>query len=203
MATTQPHSLRAVLMALGTSLALLPGCGDSAIFSLNPGHIDGSSQVTNACFEGAKVELVRYSTRCERASAEPLTAEVGDGLEFAADSVRTLEAPCAEGPSPAVEIRIGDHQLVFDFSEVASPGRFPGADFEGYVIDLSLHERNGLLLATAVDTEASTLPVRNVDIYHEPDHIEVNFQDLPYDERGLVKIDLLFASVSHQRSEVQ
>jgi hypothetical protein len=177
-------------------LALLCGCGESIVFSLDPGHIDESSLAPHACFVGAEIELVRYSTQCERASAKPLTAAVGDGLEFAAEAVKTLEVPCAGGPSPAVEIQIEEHQLVFDFSNVTSAGRFPRADFEGYVIDFALEENHALLIAATVDAERSTLPIRSADIFHEPDHIEVNFQDLAYDQAGFLAIDLLFASVS-------
>ena len=201
MTTTQSSAFRPTLVALGALVALLCGCGDSVMYSLDPGHLDERSVVPNACFEGAEIELVRYSSQCERASTSALTASVGEGLEFAAAAVKTLEAPCAEGPSPAVAIEIEHHRLIFDFSEVASPGRFPAAEFEGFVIDLALHEQSALLVAAIVDSERSTLPVHSADIYHEPDHIEVNFQDLAYDREGLVEIDLLFASVSPRTGE--
>lgn len=198
MTSTHPHSLRPALTVLCVSIAWLTGCGESAMFSLSAGHIDEGSVVPNACFEGADVELFRYSTRCERASVKSLSARVDGGLELAADVVETLDAPCAEGPTPAIEVRIEDHSLVFDFSEVTSPGRFPSADFDGYVIDLVLHAPGALLVAASVDSGQTTLPVGTADIYHEPDHLEVNFQNIAFDERGFVKIDLLFASVSHQ-----
>ena len=203
MTINDPHCLRRALAVLCVSIASLAGCGDAALFSLNPGHIDPASVVPDACIEGANVELLRYSTRCERASVKSLTARIDDGLEFAADAVETLESPCADGPSPALEIRIEGHSLIFDFSKVSNPGRFPSADFEGYVIDLTLQPQNALLLAATVDAGQSTLPLHDGDIYHEPDHIEVNFQDIAFDERGLLKIDLLFASVSHQGNEVR
>ena len=184
---------RCLLYVLLASLASASGCG----FSLDPGHIDPESLEPLLYFEGAEVELVRYSTRCERPSATALNAEVGDGMEFEASAVKTLEAPCAKTPSPAVAVEIQGSALVFDFSEVERPGRFPNADFEGYVIDIRLQPHNALLFDATVNRESS-IPLTRENIYHEPDHIEVNFADLSYDENGLVKIDLWFANVDPQ-----
>lgn len=182
---------------LGAALVLLAGCGESRVFSLNPGHIDSSDETgLTTCFDGAGVELLRYSSRCERASTKSLVTEVADGMEFGADEVRTLESPCAEGPNPGVEVYLENTSLLFDFSNVASPGQFPPADFEGYIIELTLRAHNSLLVAATVDPEQSTIALDNSDITHEPDHIEVNFESVSYDDHGFIKIDLWFANVA-------
>jgi len=181
---------------LGCALGLLVGCGDTHVFSLDPGSVDpGPTDGVVACLDGAEIELIRYSTLCERASSKSLVAEIGDGMEFSADQVRALESPCAEGPSPGVEIHVEHSSLIFDFSNVTGPGRFPKADFEGYMIDVALNEDSALLLAATVDTEANSIGLENADISSDRRHIEVNFEDLSYDERGFVKIHLWFASV--------
>jgi hypothetical protein len=187
-----PRSFVSALFALLVSTS---GCG----FSLDPGHIDRDAVEPHLCFEGAEAKLLRYSTDCERPSATALNAEVGDGMEFEASAVETLESPCTEAPSPAVAIEIQDNALVFDFSKVERAGRFPDAHFDGYVIDIGLRPGNALLLEASVSPE-STIPLARDDIYHEPDHIEVNFAGLSYDENGLVKIDLWFANVDPQLS---
>lgn len=165
------------------------------MFSLDPGHIDPSSiSGETACLDGAQIELIRYSTRCERASSKSLVTEVGDGMEFSAEQVKTLESPCPESPSPGVEIHLEHASLIFDFSNVARPDQFPRAEFDGYVIDIALQEDNGLLFAATVDSEESTIGLENVDISFDPEQIEVNFEGLSYDDRGFVKINLWFAT---------
>ena len=188
---THPTLTNTLSSAFFTSWVLLAGC----TYTLDPGHIDPDSLEPHLCFDGAEAALVRYSTRCERASAQALVSEVGDGMEFEASAVKALESPCEETPSPAVAVEIQHSALVFDFSKVEREGEFPNADFEGYVIDLALHDHNARLLAVTVNSE-STLPLVRDDIYHEPDHIEVNFAGLEYDADGLVKIDLWFADPS-------
>jgi hypothetical protein len=185
---------KAAALFLGSTLGLLMGCGESHMFSIDPGHIDPSSiSGEAACLDGAQIELVRYSTRCERATSKSLVTEVGDGMEFSAEQVSTLESPCPESPNPGVEIHLEHASLIFDFSNVARPDQFPRADFDGYVIDIVLQEDNGLLFAATVDSEESTIELQNVDVSFDPERIEVNFEGLSYDDRGFVKINLWFA----------
>lgn len=190
------HSPTHHFVAIWASLVLVVGCGDSRAFSLDPGHIDHESLPAHGCFEGAEAELVRYSTRCDRPSAESLTSTIGEGTEFSAAAVGMLGSPCAGEPGPAVEVRFEHESVVFDFSEITSPGRFAKADFDGYLIDLRLGEQNALLLAAAVNRDRSTLVLESDAVYHEHDYIEVNFQDVAYDESGLVEIQLVFADVT-------
>jgi hypothetical protein len=182
-------------LVLGCALGLLAGCGDAYVFSVNPGPgVDSSTDGGIACLGGAEIELVRHSSSCGSATSKSLVAVIGDGIEFSAEQMRGLESPC-DGPSPGVEVRLDDRSLIFDFSNVTKPGRFPKGDFEGYVIDVVLNEDSALLLAVSVDAEASSIGVENADVACSPSHIEVNFEDLSYDDSGFVKIDLWFASV--------
>jgi hypothetical protein len=173
-------------------LGLLVGCGDIHTYSLNPNPVPVPDSESVLCLDGAEIELLRHSTRCENESAKSLVAEVGDGMEFSSDRVSTLEPPCAQSPSPGVEIHIEDTSLIFDFSNVGAPGRFPTADFEGYVFNISFHEDNVRLLAAAVDSKASTIDLENADLSFEFDRIEVNFESISYDDTGFIKIDLWF-----------
>jgi hypothetical protein len=189
--TITKRSCRAAALIVGSALGLLAGCG----FSLDPGHLDPSSIDDPGCLEGAQIELVRYSTRCEQRSAKSVRAEVGDGMEFSPEQVRSLESPCAEGPNPGIEIHL-DHglgSLIFDFSNVTQADRFPNADFEGYMIDIVLRDHNALLVGARVDTEQTNVEVENIDISFDPTRIDVNFEGVSYDDRGFVKIDLYFA----------
>ena len=176
-------------LVLGCGLGLLVGC-----FSLDPGHIDRSEISDVTCIDGVEIKLLRYSTRCERPSTKSLVAEVGNQMEFSADQVRTLDAPCAESPSPGVEIHVEHASLIFDFSNVANPGRFPAADFEGYVIDILPGEGSAHLVRATVDPEANSLGMEDDDLRFDFDRLEVNFEDIAYDERGFVKINLWFVA---------
>jgi hypothetical protein len=190
MQCTSTRTLRQVIqVALVSALGLLAACG----FSLDPGHIDTTSD-DPGCLERAQVELLRYSSLCGRTSSESLLAKVRDGMEFPAEQVRTLQSPCSEGPNPAVEVHLDHSSIIFDFSNVEQPGRFPTADFEGYVLDLILQDDNALLVGAKLDREASTLDLENVDVSFDPERIELNFEDIAYDDRGLVKINLRFST---------
>ena len=180
---------RASALAFSSALGLLVGCG----YPLDPGHLD-STMLDPGCLEGAQVELVRYSSLCQRTSPKSLTAEVDQRMEFSAEQVRTLESPCTEGPNPGGEVHVDHASIIFDFSNVVQAGRFPKTEFEGYVLSLVLREDNALLVGASLDRETSTLGLDNTDLSFDAERIEVNFEDVSYDKRGLVKIDLLFAA---------
>ena len=182
----------------GSALLLLAGCGDVHTFSLDPGDIDSESvAVDHACFDGSTIKLVRYSSECDSMS-KSLDSVVHDGVVFSAEEVRTLESPCADGPAPAVDVHfaLDSHSVLFDFSQVAQSGQFPGSDFEGYMLDVALEEGNGLLLAVTVDQELSTLGLNRSRLEWDRSHIAVNFQGVRYDQESLVKLDLIFAVVA-------
>ena len=148
-----------------------------------------------AGFDGAEVELARYSSECARTSAKSLSAKVGEGTEFAGDAVGTLGSPCEEGPNPAVEVRLERSRLVFDFSQVTDEGRFPETEFDGFVMNVDLHERNALLIAATLDKGLTTVALDQDDVYFERDYIEVNFEGVSYDREAMVEIELWFANL--------
>jgi hypothetical protein len=180
---------------LAIPLILAVGCGDNA-FTLDPGHVERIPSNFNECFDGSTAELVRYSTVCARTSPKSLTTEIIDGFGFDAEEVSTLGSPCAGSPAPEIRVYFEGDSLVFDFSKVTHQGRFAATDFDGYIIDFALSERNALLLHAAVDFEASTLPLDSSDIEFERDHIAVNFEGLTYDEQSLARINFVFANIS-------
>ena len=112
-----------------------------------------------------------------------------------APEVSTLESPCATGPSPGIGVYVEETSLLFDFSEVAAPGEFPRADFDGSIIDSALGAEHALLVAATIDHERTTLPLDRGDIDYDYDHIEVNFEGIAYRRGDLVKIDFLFANL--------
>ena len=185
------HHLPAVLVCLLVAF----GCGDAS-YTLDPGHIEPvPAEQVQACFEGARAELTRFSTECAKSSAKSLSAEVQDGAEFTPEMVSSLDSPCADGPSPGIEVLIEHNALIFDFARVQHGGRFPDADFDGYVIDLSLTSRNALLIGAAIDRVHTTLPLTADDIAFERDHIEINLEGIAYEPGSMLEIDLLFANI--------
>ena len=181
----------------GSAVSLLAGCGDVDVFSLDPGHVEpGSVQVDDACFSGSAIQLIRYSSECEKAS-KSLTSEVYDGVVFTGEEVGTLESPCMDAPAPVIDVYfvLDSHSIVFDFSRVAQGDSFPATDFEGYMLDIVLGESNGHLLAVTVDQAFSTVNLDRRHLHWDPSHIEVNFEGLQYDEETFLKLDLLFEVV--------
>jgi hypothetical protein len=175
----------------------------AACYSLNPGHIDPDTLGPRASLDGLEVKLLRYSTHCDSKASAPLVAKVGDGCEFPGDEVKTLGPSCAEAPSPAVDVYVEEHHLIFDFSNVAEPGAFTGADFDGYIIDI-LRPRGGpIIFAMGVDDAMTTVDVDSVTLSHDYDHLEVNFQGVSYDHDSFVKIDLWLANMELRTDDVE
>jgi hypothetical protein len=173
----------AVSISVGCALAV----GNAAAYSVDSEH---------DCFDGSEIELVRYSSACERAS-ESLASVVRHGIVFSAEELRTLESPCAEGPAPGIDVLFDmeSHSILLDFSRVTQGGRFPETGFDGYIFDVLLEESNGLLLVLAIDRELSTLKLDDRHVEWDHSHIEVNLEGAQYDQQSLLKLDLVFARV--------
>jgi len=195
MSITSTNRTRLTALALSNILGLLSGCGNVDTFSLNPGHIAVDPDAEPPTFAGAELQVSRFSTLCDRPASKALASEIGDGMEFSATDLGALEPPCTESPSPGVEIDLEGASLIFDFSSVAASGRFPTADFDGYRFQIVDERNDFLLVAAAVDDEASTVHVTNAQVSNEPNLIEVNFEGAAYDHHGFVKIDLWFAKI--------
>lgn len=180
------------------TLGMIAACGDAHSFTIDPGKIDPDSVPSDhACLMGSTIRLSRHSSACEGVTG-PLSAEVASGTVFSADDVATLGPPCADGPTPGFEVVFNEasHNIFIDFSDVVDGGRFPNGGFEGYALDVTLEEHNGLLLDVAMDREVSTLDLDVGDIAWDRDHIEINLQGVTYDDGGLIKLDLFFARIA-------
>jgi len=172
------------------------GCGERS-YVLDPGHIDpDATSEAPLCLDGAQAELTRFSTQCAKSSRRSLSTEIRDGHEFPAALVAILESPCANGPTPSIEVFIEGNELVFDFAEVEEADRFPTAEFDGYIIDVVLTDQNARLVGALVDREHTTIEVDGRDLSIEPDRIEVNFEGVSYEPGSMLEIDLLFVDAS-------
>ncbi len=192
-----PVETRAALLA-AFFVSVLVGCGDAHTFKVNPGPINPPhGDEDHLCFDGSEVKLVRYSSSCDKTS-KSLDSVVQDGLVFPAEDVQTLEAPCADGPNPAIDLHffIESHSVLLDFSKVVERGRFPSAEFDGYVLEVLLEESNGTLMSVEIDREATNLPLADEDVEWDRSHIDLNFEGVGYDEHSLLKLDLMFARVT-------
>jgi hypothetical protein len=157
----------AITILFVASFAVLSGCGGEGLFSNNT--IEGGSFASlGAELDVANVTVAHHSTRC--------------GENFA--------GPCPKGMGPSVEIHIDANSVIFDFSNVAEPGSFEGADFEGYILEVARTAGSPILFAR-VDTDATTLDVEDDDLGYDERHLEVNLSGVAYDGGGFVKIDLL------------
>jgi hypothetical protein len=189
---------RGSALLIGGILGLLAGCGDADAFKINAGGIDPESIPTDhTCFTGSAIKLVRHSSACEQTSTS-LTSEVYEGVIFSAEEVRSLRSPCADGPTPGIEIYFDEdsHSILLDFSKVTHADRFPKADFEGYMFEVALEEANGSLLVVTVDRELSSISLNDEHVAWDRSHIDVNFEGVSYDQQSFLKLDLQFARAS-------
>ncbi len=194
MTRTTIHATRRIAaLALVSASGFLIGCGDAHTFSIDPGHFHYDPDSAAASLAGADLKLSRHSTLCDGAGSKALQTKVGDGLEFSSVDVSSLGAHCATSPNPGLEIDLDRASLIFDFSSVAGAGRFPSADFDGYLFQIVSPEDDLVLVAAGVDQTASNVEVASAEVSHELNQIAVNFRGASYDEGSFVKIDLWFA----------
>lgn len=168
MQTTSTHRFRTIaLVGLTVCLEALSGCGDAGMFSTRDG---GEALVANdrSQIDTEHATVLHHSARCGESTA----------------------GPCTKGMGPAIEIYFDGHSLIFDFSNVATPGTFTSSDFEGYVLEVQA-EANAPILFARVDAELTTLDLDDSNLGYDETHLEVNFADISYDRGDFVKIDLL------------
>ena len=183
---------RVALLAAGL-LVVLAGCG----FPIHPGPI-GPSTGEHACFDGSEVQLVRVSSACDRAS-KVLDSIVEDGPVFMAEDVVELELPCTDEPHPAIDLifEMEHHRMVLDFSRVDQPGRFPEAEFDGYLLEVLLQESNGTLAHVEIDRDNSTPGFEDGDVVGwDHSHIDLNLAGLAYDAESRLTLNLIFYAMS-------
>jgi hypothetical protein len=166
-------------------LAPAAGC----LYAGDPGHIEVDSTAA-ASMEGVRVELIRHSTGCDSIEAQGLIVEVGPGLEYPSEVVRALKANCSLAPNPGVEVHVEDSAVVFDFSNVAEPGRFPDGEFEGYIIDMVRTADAPFLVAALIDFQTSTLDAAQSDLSFDRDRLAVNLAGLTFDSNSFLRVDL-------------
>ena len=124
-------------------------------------------------------------------------------MEFSALEVGLLESPCDLSPSPRVEIDFEGPSLIFDFSTVERPGRFPDAEFDGYHFGLSDPAGEIYLITARVDELESSVRPTRVEVSNNPPRIDVSFDGSDYDDSGFAKIDLWFGRVEHTGDEAR
>jgi hypothetical protein len=180
---------RAPLLAFVLSFSA--GC----LYSGDPGGIAPDPD-TVATLSGARVQLIRHSTSCGTSEARGPVVEVGPGLEYPSDAVAALKTRCTQGLSPGIEVHVEQTAVVFDFSNVAGPGRFPEGEFEGYIIDLLPGVSAPFLLAAALDWGVTRAEMTDDDLVYEPGRLAVNLAGRAFDSGTFLKVDLLLGNLA-------
>ena len=151
--------------------------------------------------DGVRVELIRHSTGCDSTESQGLIVEVGPWLEYSAEAVSELKANCSLALNPGVEVHVEDSSVVFDFSNVAEPGRFPDGEFEGYILDMVRTADAPVLVAALVDWQMTTLDVGQEDLSYDQDRLAVNFAGRAFDSNSFLRVDLYLTGVSDSEEE--
>lgn len=159
------------------------GCGDV-------GQDELTASFEAAGLEGLTVQLARHSTHCTGGGLDGAVARIGADMEFPAEVVAELEAPCPESPSPALDAYFAGNSLVFDFAHVAESGSFPNTEFDGYTVAFARDCGDPVVATVAVDPASSSMDVPEHRVQTDFDRIEVNFAGMAFDANAFVKIDL-------------
>jgi len=185
------HGWRRVLALLST-LLFAGACGDASNYRVTPRDWDQSAPSGFLwTLEGCVVELARLSSRCDQGASESLTARVGSSLEFPRELVTELGSPCGGGPEVQVDIDVKGHSVLYDFSNVAAAGRFPSAEFEGFVIT-DTYRSAAAIVGASVDRTVSTLSVPDEALSFDADSLAINLASIAFDQTSFIKVDLVF-----------
>jgi len=178
---------RCVLVVV-SALSFVAACGDYKVTTRgwDPSAKPGSLWNLDGCV----VELARLSSRCNEATSDPLSARVGSSLEFPGEMVAQLESPCADGPEVQVDIDLEGQSVLYDFSNVAAAGRFPSAEFEGFVITDTYHSV-AAIVGASFDGTLSTLSLPEEALSFEAHSISVNLEGIAFDQTSFIKVDLV------------
>jgi hypothetical protein len=140
---------------------------------------------------GTQIELIRHSSSCDSGQSQGLIADVGPGLEYPAEAVRALKGNCGAALSPGIEVHVEERAVVLDFSNVTENGRFPGNEFEGYILEFVPNDDAPFVALAMLDAQATTLDVVQGDLRIAHDQISINLANRKFDSGSFVKVDLL------------
>lgn len=178
------------MLPVVAAASLFGGCGEVDTFKLRAGSFGETEPLAD--WQGAIVELVHVTTPCNEVSAG-LRAFVDDHMEFENCAVDAPKSLCSPGAEAAVAIDVQPDSIIYDFSNVAGPGVFGQADFNGYVI-AELLGIGPKIVAASIDRDATTFDLDDEDIIVDGASVHANFQGLAFEAGDFVKIDLVFAS---------
>lgn len=178
-------------LVLVSLLGSLAGC----LYMGDPGHIESDPSAV-VSLDGERLELIRHSASCGSTESEGLIVEVGPWVEYSSEAVSALKANCDLAPRPGVEVHVDGNTVVFDFSNVAGPGRFPAGEFEGYILDMVRTADAPVLIAALVDWEMTTMDLIQDDLTYDRDRLAVNLAGLSFDSNSFIRLELYLAEVS-------
>jgi hypothetical protein len=178
------------MLAVLSALSFVAACGDAGNYKVHTRDWDPSAPTGFLwTLEGCVVELARLSSRCDQDASQTLFAKVGSSLEFPGEVVSTLASTCGGGPQVRVDIDLQEQSVLFDFSNIAAAGRFPSAEFEGFVITDTYHSVAAIVGAT-IDRTVSTLNLPDEAVSFDEHSLAVNLTDVAFDETSFIKVDL-------------
>ncbi|MFW2389462.1 MAG: hypothetical protein ACN4G0_14070 [Polyangiales bacterium] len=171
------------------AVGFICGCGDAEAFKIRNDPWGETQPAVD--WAGTLVELVHVTTPCDD-DLEGLRALVGDHMEFENCAAASAKSACSSGSEAAVAIDVQARNIVYDFSNVASPGAFGRAEFNGYVVS-DLLRGTPQVIEARLDREVTTLDLEDGDIVIDGKSVHVNLEGLAFTDTDFVKIDLVFA----------
>lgn len=186
----QRHRVATVIAAVAV-VFIAAKCGDVHAFKIRPSDWDDSADRSPlSTLNGAIVQLEHVSSRCADGVSDDLIALVGSDMEFPGESVVEIEPPCVDGWAVQLDVDVEGRSIVYDFGNVGAAGRFPQAEFEGFVVTDIFHLVAPIRSVT-IDRDKSTMNMSDAAISFDEHTVWVNLAGLEYDENCLVKLDLV------------
>lgn len=184
------HMVGAVIAAVAV-VFIATKCGDAYTFGIRTSDWDDSADGSPlSTLNGAIVELEHVSSRCDDGVSDGLMARVGSDIEFPGESVVEIEPPCVNGRAVQLDVDVEGRSIVYDFCNVEGAGRFPEAEFEGFVVTDAFH-LVAPIRGVTIDRDKSTMNMSDAAISFDEHTVRVNLAGLEYDDTCRVKLDLV------------
>ena len=152
---------------------------------------------TNNNLDGVEIQLEQFAPNLETLVTEPLTAVIGDDVEFSFGEIESGDITGTETGNSQIDIisgALGQASIIYEVGSFQPETTFDAGEFNGLVFsdltgDLPTIEN------VTLDESATTIGLDSSDLTFTEDTISINFESLDVEPGLMAKFDIDFADV--------
>ena len=160
-------------------------------------ELSASESLADNALNGVEIQLEQFAPNLETLVTEPLTAVIGDDVEFNFGETESNEITGTEAGNSQIDIisgAPGQASIVYEAGSSQPEITLDASEFNGLVFsdltgDLPTIEN------VTLDESASTIGFNSSDVSFSEDTISINFESLSIEPGSTAKFDVNFANV--------